>query len=621
MKKAFVLFSALLVTSIVMSQNSRSVIENVTFINNEKINKNKLITQIELKPPSALRFNSVDFDRRLLKLDAINLKNYYNANGFLEAAVKDSFHTANGMVDIFFIINEGKQYFLKDVKINGLESINQDQVLKRLSLNLGEPHNPVKINTNLSNLYGMLEEKGKIFSVVDVKQVINDSVEVELNIEEGKKAHINQTWISGVERIDSLYVKNEITFKPGEVFNKKQIEKTKRNLLEVGFFSSVNIVAHPVVNVDSLVDLEVRVREFKNVGEVSLEYGLDEIETVPGVRSLIGLGGSINWTDRMILGTKNRFETDGTVVLPTEEGFIFPRFGIDLKISNQRPLSFKIPTEIKVFFQQFKNFGDEYGPYVRRLGFQYSNIFRWNRQRSFLDIGLTFERFDESEALKEDIEQRKLKVHLNQDNRDNPLNPREGYVLIAQFDSYGGQLGGNRTYIKYNLDLRNYYTLLDLLTFAVRINAGLISGWSSDYDQYESILFEKFYLGGSNTLRAVKPLRLLTNGNDQIDNDGNGLIDADDENESNDIPSGDIAMLLTNWEIRFPMPWRLGGVIFADGGNISNDFRSLNTNELVWNYGFALTLNLPVGPIRIDYAQDSKDASINQIQLGFLYAF
>ena len=197
-----------------MSQNSRSVIENVTFINNEKINKNKLITQIELKPPSALRFNSVDFDRRLLKLDAINLKNYYNANGFLEAAVKDSFHTANGMVDIFFIINEGKQYFLKDVKINGLESINQDQVLKRLSLNLGEPYNPVKINTNLSNLYGMLEEKGKIFSVVDVKQVINDSVEVELNIDEGKKAHINQTWISGVERIDSLYVKNEITFKP-----------------------------------------------------------------------------------------------------------------------------------------------------------------------------------------------------------------------------------------------------------------------------------------------------------------------------------------------------------------------------------------------------------------------
>ncbi len=610
-----------MLTGIVSGQNSPNIIENVTFINSKKIDKNSLLSQIELKPPSVLRFNSVDFDRRLLKLDAINLKNYYNANGFLEVTVKDSFAITNGMVDIFFIINEGKQYFLNNVKINGLESIDDVEVLNRLSLKIGEPYNPIKINTNLSILYEMLEEKGKIFSTVDVVQTINDSVEVELNIDEGKKAHISRIWVSGIERIDSLYVKNEITFKQGEIFNKRKIEKTKRNLLEVGFFSSVNVVAHPVMDVDSLVDLEVRVREFKNVGEISLEYGLDEIETVPGVRSLIGLGGSVNWTDRMILGTRNRFETDGTVVLPTEEGFIFPRFGIDLKISNQRPLSFKIPTEIKVFFHQFKNFGDEYGPYVTRLGFQYSNIFRWNRQRSFLDIGLTFERFDESEALKEDIEQRKFKIHLNQDSRDNPLDPKKGYFIIAQFDSYGGQLGGNRTYVKYNLDLRSYYTLFDFLTFAGRINTGIISGWSSDYDQYESILFEKFYLGGSNTLRAVKPLRLLTNGNDQIDNNSNGLIDGDDENESNDIPSGKISMLLTNWEIRFPLPWRLGGVIFADGGNISDELKSLNTNELVWNYGLALTLNLPVGPIRIDYAQDSKDASINQIQLGFLYAF
>ena len=51
------------------------------------------------------------------------------------------------------------------------------------------------------------------------------------------------------------------------------------------------------------MNLEVRLREFKSVGETALEFGLDEIEYVPGVRSLVGLGGSINWTDRMILKT------------------------------------------------------------------------------------------------------------------------------------------------------------------------------------------------------------------------------------------------------------------------------------------------------------------------------
>ena len=80
----------------------------------------------------------------------------------------------------------------------------------------------------------------------------------------------------------------------------------------------------------------------------------------------------------------------------------------------------------------------------------------------------------------------------------------------------------------------------------------------SDYDQYESILFEKFYLGGSNTLRAIKPLRLLTNKTDGLDNDNDGLVDFEDDDESNDIPSGNIAMLLSNFEIRFPYPRGLG---------------------------------------------------------------
>ena len=161
----------------------------------------------------------------------------------------------------------------------------------------------------------------------------------------------------------------EIEFENGKIFNKKKIDKTKRNLLQVGFFASANIVAHAIPGIDSLVNLEVRLREFKNVGETALEFGLDEIEYVPGVRSLVGIGGSINWTDRMIFKTKNRFETDGSVVVPTEEGFVFPRFGFDIKISNQRPFSIKFPTQIKLFFQQFKILGMSMGHMLGDLVF------------------------------------------------------------------------------------------------------------------------------------------------------------------------------------------------------------------------------------------------------------
>jgi|TARA_B100001093_G_scaffold459438_1_gene472580 outer membrane protein insertion porin family len=613
-------YLTILLTTISFSQISeRRIISNVFFIGNGQVNSSELEDQIELKPPSVMSFNSIDFDRRLLKLDAINIKNFYNSKGFLEASIKDSFDVVNNKVDIFFLINEGTQYFLKDVNIEGLKSLNNDEILSNLGLFKGQPYNPISINKKLSIIDELLQERGKIFAAIDVDQLIQDSVEIKIKVDEGKRVYINNSWISGAERIDTLFVRKEIVFENGKVFDKRKIEKSKRNLLEVGFFTSANIIAHPIFGRDTLVNLEVKVREFKNVGETALEFGLDEIEYVPGVRSLVGLGGSINWTDRMILGTKNRFETDGSVVLPTEDGFIFPRFGFDVKISNQRPFSLKFPTQIKLFFQQFKNFGDEYGPYVRRFGFQYSNIFRWNRQRSFIDFGLTFERFDEFAALSQDIEQRKFKFHLNQDNRDNPLDPKNGNMVIFRLDAYGGPLGGNRSYTKYSLDLRNYITFFKNITLASRINGGFISGWSNDYDQYETILFEKFYLGGSNTLRAIRPLRLLNYNNDKFDNDGDGLIDEEDEDSN--IPTGTEIMTLTNIEVRFPIMWKLGGVLFFDGGNVYLDSKNIRFDSLVWNYGLALTLNLPVGPIRIDYARDSLNPKIYQIQLGFLYAF
>ena len=620
MYKKYYLIISLLFLSISFSQkNNNNVINKVSFVGNKLIDSDELRDQIELKPPSIMMFSSIDFDRRLLKLDAINIKNYYNSKGFLETTVKDSFYVNDNQVDIFFLINEGRQFILKNVKIEGLNSLDDNDVLLSLGLLEGQPYNPIIINKKLSIIDDLLQEKGKIFSIIDIDQAIQDSVQIVIKVDEGKRVYVNDSWISGAERIDTLFVRKEIEFQNGKIFDKKKIDKTKRNLLQLGFFSSVNIIAHTISDKDSLVNLEVRLREFKNVGETALEFGLDEIEYVPGVRSLVGLGGSVNWTDRMIFGSKNRFEADGSVVVPTEEGFIFPRLGFDIKISNQRPFSIKLPAQVKLFFQQFKNFGDEYGPYVRRFGLQYSNIIRWNRQRSFVDLGLTFERFDESDAFSQDIEQRKFKFHINQDNRDNPIDPKKGNMAIFRLDAYGGPLGGNRSYIKYSLDLRNYITVLKHITFASRINGGMITGWSKEYDQYETILFEKFYLGGSNTLRAIRPLRLLNYSNDNYDNDGDGNIDEADEDSN--IPSGKEMMVLTNVELRFPLLWEFGGVLFIDGGNIYENSENINIDNLVWNYGLALTLNLPVGPLRIDLARDSIDPKIYQIQLGFLYAF
>jgi len=602
--KLILIFFTVSVSLLAQSLNDRFV-NNVNYIGNESFSTSKLISFSELKPSSLLLFSNTPFDRRLLKLDAIALKNFYQSEGFLETTVLDSFSVVGDKVDIYFIVNEGKRYFLHNVIVNGLVSLEEKFILTTLGLLKSQPYNPVQINTNLFLVDEAFQEKGKLFAKYDIQQDIRDSVIITLNIEEGQSIYINNSWITDTELIDSNYVRNEFAFNKGDLFRKSLMDKTKRTLLQAGFFSSVSIITHPIKGQDNLINIEVKIREFQNRGVQNLDIGYEDIEYVPGVKSLVGVGGSIRWTDRMIFGTKNRFDATGSVVVPSEEGFIFPRFSVDTKFSNQRPFSIKIPTQVKIFYQQFKNFGDENGPYVRRFGLQYSNIFRWNKQRSYFDIGFRFELFDESAEFQDQIEQRKFKIHLYQDKRDNPMNPTQGNVLVFQLDAYGGPLGGNRSYIKYDFDFRQYISLFKNITIAGRINTGVITGWSSEYDQYETILFEKFYLGGSNTLRAWKPLQFMTLINDQ------GL----------EYPLGKTAKILTNWEVRFPLFWKLGGVLFYDGGYIADKLESIKNQNIEWNRGLGLTFNLPFGPIRIDYAESLNDPSIKQFNFGFLYSF
>jgi outer membrane protein insertion porin family len=602
--KLILIFFTVSVSLLAQSLNDRFV-NNVNYIGNESFSTSKLISFSELKPSSLLLFSNTPFDRRLLKLDAIALKNFYQSEGFLETTVLDSFSVVGDKVDIYFIVNEGKRYFLHNVIVNGLVSLEEKFILTTLGLLKSQPYNPVQINTNLFLVDEAFQEKGKLFAKYDIQQDIRDSVIITLNIEEGQSIYINNSWITDTELIDSNYVRNEFAFNKGDLFRKSLMDKTKRTLLQAGFFSSVSIITHPIKGQDNLINIEVKIREFQNRGVQNLDIGYEDIEYVPGVKSLVGVGGSIRWTDRMIFGTKNRFDATGSVVVPSEEGFIFPRFSVDTKFSNQRPFSIKIPTQVKIFYQQFKNFGDENGPYVRRFGLQYSNIFRWNKQRSYFDIGFRFELFDESAEFQDQIEQRKFKIHLHQDKRDNPMNPTQGNVLVFQLDAYGGPLGGNRSYIKYDFDFRQYISLFKNIIIAGRINTGVITGWSSEYDQYETILFEKFYLGGSNTLRAWKPLQFMTLINDQ------GL----------EYPLGKTAKILTNWEVRFPLFWKLGGVLFYDGGYIADKLESIKNQNIEWNRGLGLTFNLPFGPIRIDYAESLNDPSIKQFNFGFLYSF
>ena len=105
-------------------------IRNIDIKGNDNISDQVLLFILRQKSPNIF-FRRPNFNPRLLKLDALTIKNYYHSKGFLDVNVIDIFEETNGSVDIVFKIIEGKQYFLSDIKISGNQLV-ADKKIKQV---------------------------------------------------------------------------------------------------------------------------------------------------------------------------------------------------------------------------------------------------------------------------------------------------------------------------------------------------------------------------------------------------------------------------------------------------------------------------------------------------------
>ena len=393
------------------------------------------------------------------------------------------------------------------------------------------------------------------------------------------------------EDLDSNLVYRELLFSKHDRYVKSKIDLSQRKLMEIGIFSMAAIT--PVKNTtnDSTVNLVIELREM-NRREILSSGGYYPITVNEGVDQVIALAGEIAWKDRRVLNSVSSFQVKSSLAIPFETGYRYPRFNFDMVLSNQWILGLRFPYELKGFFQSFRNYNQEDGIY--RYGFQLANILRLDERSYFRSI-LRWELFDDNKRDdKNDIENRSFRIITRLDRSNNPLYPTKGYVFNAEMISVGGFLGGNRTYQKIDSGIQSYLTILKEWVFASRIKYGMIFNWKDNYDIYETLLYDKFYLGGSSSLRAWAPLKFLT----EIDQ-GTDLIGVADDRV---IPKGMLTRLLVNFEIRFPIYKLFAGEIFIDGGQLTDKRSNISINNIKWGKGFGIVIKSPFGPVRLDYS-------------------
>ena len=562
------------------------VINKLDLIGNENISLNEILFIVRQRPPTFF-YRQPEFNARLLKLDALTLKNYYHSKGFLDVKIKESHKIVDSKADIFFEIDEGKRYFLKNFKVNGNQAISDQKIGDILGLVIGEPYNPVGINENLYLLENEYFDLGKLFFTVDIKDIVEDSVSVIIDIEENKNVHIKNTFFEKIGNIDSSIVLRELTYKNGDLYTKKNTDKTIKQLREMGIFSMANITPVKVINTDSLVNLVIEFRRFKQ-REWYSTGGYDPISFAEGSPELPALSATIEWRNRAAFNTPNQFSTKLLAGFPVETDFANPRFRYDASVSSNWFFNIRIPTTLTGYFERFIIYNDKkYDQSIDRFGANFRQRIQL-KNRSFIENKFVWEAFsDKSET---NVQERSLSSRFMLDYKDDPLFTKKGFLLDIILKSTG--FGGSREYFKTDGTLQTYYPTSERSVAALRLQLGKMWNWNDNDPDYS---YEKFYLGGSTSMRAWDVLRFKVK-------DG--------------VPSGDIIRLMANLESRIDLYKSIGLTFFIDGGILTNEIASITYQNMSWNLGLGFTIKTPLGPFRIDYAQRMKESNISRIQLG-----
>lgn len=243
---------------------------------NEKFN-----LQEDLKSSVIEMFSTKKFTTEEYEKDKKNIIDKYNEHGYRDAVLlEDSVvNFTKKTVDIFLKVEEGQKYYLKDITFVGNTQYPTEVLEQVLAMKPGEVYNQKKLTERLttdedavSNIY---YNNGYIFFGADPVEVDvdNDSISLEIRIQEGPQATINRVIINGNDRLYEDIVRRELRTKPGMLFSRDDLMRSTREIAQMGHFDPENLVPQPIPDAEN--------------GTVDIQYNLtskanDQIEFSAG---------------------------------------------------------------------------------------------------------------------------------------------------------------------------------------------------------------------------------------------------------------------------------------------------------------------------------------------------
>lgn len=587
-----------------VTEGPKLVVRRITFVGNESILPRDIIKVMKTRTWNLLSF--FNKSGRMLPAqideDRAAIRTLYQNRGFADVEVTDvqSVPTARDGVDLTITIVEGIQYRVNSIKMEGVNVVPTEELKARLKMIEGSLFTPKGMGDDLKVLRDFYGARGYVDmgAQPEILPSAVGSVDVIYRIDEGVQSYVNLVNIQGNTRTKDRVLRRELAVKPGEVFDTTLVDVSRKRLENLNYFSKVEMAPTDTI-VPGRKDLNVIVEE-KRTGSFNFGVGFSTTDSLVGFAELQQTNFDVfNWPS--FIGAGQRFRIRGQYGLQRR----------DFVISLTEPwfLGYKLSVGAEAYYREASFLSDVYNQSNLGVALQVRRQlwralsgraeYRIEQIRVF-DVGdVNNDGFDDGFSgngqvgpIIQDSAGTYLKSvvtgALTWDTRDSLFLTRKGELIELTGFIAGGPLGGNVQDYGISLEASKFFSLPFDLILLIRGELSVVDGWggndSGDDDGYGNgvPIFDRLYLGGANNLRGFNFREV-------------GPVDVDE----NPIGGNSLAYLTT--EVTFPIMSRVRGAVFGDIGFVNPDAYDFSTSNVNADIGFGLRLDLPIGPIRVDY--------------------
>lgn len=593
-----------------------------------KIKGNTYFTSAEIRerifmqPRGFIRLRHGRYSQSFASRDGQAIQALYSDSGFRDCKVTtstaDYYRGKKGDVAVTVNINEGPQYLVSNLAVDGITLKNKTSIISSLASSPGEPYSETAIAMDRDFILAQFQSAG--YPDAQFEFHANPAgphhVNLQYSVTPGMPQYVRDVVISGLRTTRRRLVDPLIKMQPGDPLSWTEMGDMQHRLYNLGVFDTVDTAIQNPGGDDEgkYVDLHLVEGHLYSLGvgvgaEIAKIGGsATSISNPTGVTgfaprfdlqlsrlNLWGLGQSIVFNGRY-----------STIDRRAALSYVIPKLhndqGRDITVTGLYDNTRDILTFTAVKLQGAVQVS-------QRLSKATKLLFRYSWTNDHIDAGtlkidpLLIPLYSQPSQVG------LLSVNLVQDRRDDPADAHRGIYNSLDIGLASHAFGGNKNFARF-LGRNSYYKkLVGSVILASNTEFGIIRPFYTDgiaTDEYVP-LPERFFGGGDSTMRGF-PMNQA------------GPRDLD-----TGFPLGGNALLFHTTELRFPLIGdNIDGVLFHDMGNIYTGLGSISFgvhqngltdfNYMVHAVGFGIRYHTPVGPILIDLAYSINPPSFNGLQ-------